>query len=80
MLGLGCGEIIGSLIFGRITDTCSNDKIILINVATLTVGYGFLILYGAIYDFSFYLAILMTFFWGVQDSGMNCLLNVVLGF
>ena len=80
MLGLGSGEIIGSIAFGRITDKCSNRRTILINVLTTTVGYGFLILYGAIYDFSFTLAILMTFTWGFQDAGVNCLLNSLLGF
>ena len=32
------------------------------------------------YDFSYYLGILMTFSWGVQDAGLNCLVNSLLGF
>ena len=80
MIGAGSGEIIGSLFFGRITDRCSNNQIVLINVVTTTAGYAFLILYAVVYDFSFYLAILMTFFFGVEDAGINCLLNTVLGF
>ena len=80
MLGLGCGEIIGSIAWGRITDMCSTKRTVLINTVATTIGYGCLILYGAIYEFSFPLGILMTFTWGVQDSGVNCLLNSILGF
>jgi predicted MFS family arabinose efflux permease len=80
MIGLGCGEIIGSLVFGRVADKCSNNTIVLINLVAMTVGYAFLILYAAIYDFSYYLAVLMTFFWGVQDAGISCYMNVLLGF
>lgn len=80
MLGLGFGEISGSLVFGKVTDKLPPKTTIMINAITMTVGYGCLFLYAAIYDFSFYLGVLMTFAWGVQDSGMNCLLNSVLGF
>lgn len=80
MLGLGTGEILGSLAFGRITDACKTNTTILVNLGAATIGYGCLILYGAIYEFSFPLAILMTFTWGVQDAGVNCLLNSLLGF
>lgn len=80
MLGLGSGEIIGSLVFGRITDACKTNTTILVNLGAATVGYGCLILYGAIYEFSFPLAILMTFTWGVQDAGVNCLISSLLGF
>ena len=80
MLGLGSGEIIGSMAFGRITDKCDKKTTFLINVTACTVGYALLILYGAIYDFSFYMGVLMTFSWGIQDSGVNCLLNSYLGF
>ena len=80
MIALGVGEIVGSLAFGYITDNFSLNQIGLFNVIACSVGYGVLILYGIIYDFSFYLSILMTFTWGVQDSGINCLLNSLLGF
>ena len=80
MLGLGSGEIIGSLIMGRIQDIFSHKNTVYLNIFATTLGYACLILYAAVYDFSFYLAILMTFTFGVQDGGMNCLLNVMLGF
>ena len=51
LLGFGVGEIIGSLIFGKVTDKVTPRTSILINIIALTAGYGFLVLYGAIYDF-----------------------------
>ena len=80
MIALGVGEILGSLAFGHVTDKFSNKNTIFVNMLTCTVGYAFLVLYGIIYDFKFYLGILMTFSWGVQDAGINCLVSSLLGF
>ena len=80
MLGLGGGEILGALAFGRIADKLENKKTIMINMLMSTIAYVFLILYASIYDFTFYMAIFMTFTWGVQDAGMNTYLNALLGF
>lgn len=80
MIALGVGEVLGSKVFGYITDNCETKKTVLLNMLACTVGYAILILYGAIYDFTFYLGILMTFSWGIQDAGINCLLNSLLGF
>ena len=80
MIGLGVGDILGSMVFGRITDRCTTKNTIYINMLTCTLGFSCLILYGAVYDFSFYLGVLMTFSWGVQDSGLMCLLHSILGF
>ena len=80
MLGLGTGAILGSLAFGRITDACSTNTTIAINLIATTIGHGILILYCSLFEFSFPLAILMTFSFGVQDGGVNCLLQALLGF
>lgn len=64
ILGFGIGEIVGSIIFGKVTDKSSPRITILVNIVALTVGYGFLVLYGTIYNFDFALGVLMTFFWG----------------
>ena len=64
MIGLGAGEIIGSMVFGRITDKMSYKQTIMINVVSLAVGGAFLILYASVYNFSFPLAIAMTITWG----------------
>ena len=80
MLGLGPGEIFGAIAFGRITDKCSHRTTVIVNVVVLTLAYALLILYCAIYQFSFPLAIAMTLVFGLQDSGINCLINSLLGF
>ena len=80
MLGLGVGEIAGSIAFGRVMDKCPIKCTVLINILAATIGYGSLLLFGAFYEFSFPLAILMTTSWGVQDAGIVCLLQSMLGF
>lgn len=65
MIALGVGEILGSLVFGKITDKFTTKNTIKVNMLACIVGYAFIILYGAIYDFKYYLGILMTFSWGV---------------
>ena len=80
MLGLGVGEIIGSLAFGKIIDNCSTKVTVSICLVAVTVSYVFLFLYGIIYEFSFPLAIAMTLTWGFQDAGVRNLLNCMLGF
>ena len=80
MIGLGVGEIGGSIAFGKVTDMDSHSKKILINVIAPSIACVMLILYTAIYKFTFYFSIIMTLTWGVQDAGINCLLNSLLGF
>ena len=80
MIGLGVGEIGGSIVFGKVTDMDSHSKKILINVIAASIACVMLILYTAIYKFTFYFSIIMTLTWGVQDAGINCLLNSLLGF
>ena len=70
MLGLGVGEILGSLAFGRIIDKCSMNFTVLLNCLVVAVAFGFLILYGVQYKFSLPMALAMTTSWGVQDAGV----------
>ena len=65
MLGLGIGEISGSMLFGYITDNFPIPKVILINMCSCTLGYVALIMYGFNYEFNWYLACFMTFCWGI---------------
>ena len=65
MLGMGVGSILGFAVFGRITDKCSVKMTLIVNMLVTTIAYGFLILYGAIYKFSYFLAVAMTFTWGL---------------
>ena len=65
MLGMGIGSISGYAIFGRITDKCSIKMTVCVNMLVTTIAYGFLFLYGAVFKFSYFLAIAMTFTWGL---------------
>ena len=65
MLGLGAGEILGALAWGKIIDKCPTKVTVLINVLAVTVSFAFLILYATLYKFTYPLALLMTFSLGV---------------
>ena len=80
MLGIGVGEILGAIAFGRITDKLKYKSTVIINVTVLSLAFSILIIYAAIYSFSFSMACTMTFAWGCQDAGLNCLLYSFLGF
>lgn len=80
MLGLGVGEIVGSLIFGMIIDKCKFKVAILLNILALAIGYVVLIGYTVQYEFSFVGACALTFTYGVQDAGVNTFLSSYLGF
>ena len=77
---MGVGEVVGSIAFGRITDKCSTKTTCLLNVISTTISYGLLLLFAALYEFSFLLAFLMTIMWGVQDAGAVCVVTCMLGF
>ena len=51
MLGLGAGEIFGAFAFGKITDQMTKHAIQVVNLLTLTLGYGLLFNYRLINDF-----------------------------
>ena len=80
MVALGIGEVLGSPVQGRILDKCSTKIAGLFNIIATTVAYFFLILYGAVYEFSFGLAIAMTFTFGIQDIGTQVIQTAMLGF
>ena len=80
MLGLGSGEILGSLLFGSIMDRLSYKQTIFINIITLSISFAIMIVYSVKLDFSYTLACIMSLSWGVQDAGINCLITSLLGF
>ena len=65
MIGLGVGEIGGAIAFGKIQDSMTHQKTIFINVIAAVISSIVLILYAAIYKFTFYFSIIMTVTWGV---------------
>ena len=80
ILGVGVGEIVGSIVFGRITDKCTTRSTCLLNVLATSISYGLVFLFTALYEFSFLLAFPMTFMWGVQDAGTVCVVTCMLCF
>ena len=70
MLGLGVGEIIGSLAFGRIIDKCSLGCTVIVNCLAVALSFVLLIYFGIMYRFTVARAIAMTTSFGVQDAGV----------
>lgn len=75
---LGAGEIIGGQFVGFINDRCSTKLMLMTELLLCLIAYGFLFyvneanVVAATY--------VMAFTWGLQDSGLNCLVRCILGF
>lgn len=80
LVGLGLGEILGSLLLGQIQDRYSNRITILTCLLLSSLAIGVTILFVRIFYFQLWFAILMCFAWGFQDGGMNCYISCLLGF
>ena len=80
LIGLGLGEILGSMMMGRIQDKCSIRCTIYVNAAVTACAYMVIIAYAWIETFSMSFACFMTFMWGMQDAGTNCFVYCILGF
>ena len=80
MLGLGVGEIAGSLVIGHILDKCSLKCTILLQCLVVALAYALLIIYALQYEFTWLGALAMTTSFGVQDAGTQCILQSMLGF
>ena len=79
MIPLGAGEIIGSLVMGKISDKFGY-QVGLKLVMVLTI-LGFVLVFITISTFKFnYMTFLMTFAWGLQDSAVSNFVNCVLAF
>ena len=61
-------------------DKLSYKLTVFINTIALTTCFAMMILYSVVLDFSFGLACCLTLTMGIQDAGINCLLNSLLGF
>ena len=76
---LGVGEIIGAQIVGAIRDRVSNKAAIFSLIVLTIIAFIFVLLFNSNNTFN-YMAPLMCFTWGLQDSGLNTLINCILGF
>ena len=79
MIPLGLGEIVGGLVIGKVSDKLGYQTTLKIVLVTTLVAFG--ILFGTIANYRFNaLTFVMTFVWGLQDSGLNNFNNCVLSF
>ena len=67
MVGLGLGEIIGSLLFGKLQDTARISTTIAVNMLSSIVAFTIVLSYISTYEYSFGYSFSMTFFWGVYE-------------
>ena len=79
MIMLGVGELCGCLVIGHVIDRKGNrfaalvDMMIVIGMTLITLAYL------QVRQFNF-LAYLMPFAWGFQDSAVNTHLHEIMGF
>ena len=80
LIGVGCGEIVGAMLLGKIQDKFGN--IIAVYACTILslIGMSCILVYIYFYSFTLPAAFAMTFIYGIQDGAVNCLLNCILGF
>ena len=50
------------------------------NLVGAVVGFSLVLGYTIRYEYTLAFGFFMTFFWGIQDGGINCLINCILGF
>jgi predicted MFS family arabinose efflux permease len=80
MVFLGLGEIVGALVFGRIQDSCRTSVTVFANMLAMVIAICTVQLFTYVGDFTLWFASVMTFLWGLQDGGLNCFINCILGF
>ena len=80
MVGLGVGEIAGSLILGIVLDKCSMTVSVFVGLLINMLGLGTLIIYTLKFSFDPYLCTVMTFTMGMQDCAGKIFSNCICGF
>ena len=64
MIGLGIGEIVGAIVFGRIGDRLSMRVLIATNMFSAVIAFSMAMWYVTRFRFSLGFAFAMTFVWG----------------
>ena len=70
MILFGLGEVFGCFFIGFIVDRFGSKKAGIANIVIVTIMAGITVLYCIIFEYGF-LAFLMCFLWGFQDSAVN---------
>ena len=76
---LGGGEILGGNFVAFFRDKIGNKVAYVVQIILMIVAFCIIIVYNHKNRHG-YLAYLMTFSWGFQDAGLNCLMRSLLGF
>ena len=79
MVGFGLGEIFGGFFIGWIVDRFGSKVAILCNLAIILTMFGITIGFIQVFEFN-WMAWVMCFLWGCQDSGVNTQVQEMLGF
>lgn len=79
-VGLGVGEVIGGMSYGRIQDTFGTKVAATVTLVEWCVACAVAIIYTINNQYSFTFAFLMSMFWGIQDCALNAFQFAVCGF
>jgi MFS family permease len=80
LVGLGIGEVVGALLFGKIEDNFSGKISTTFCLAMTSFSCLLCILYTLYFDFTLWMSALLCAFWGLQDGASNCLTSCICGF
>jgi len=80
MVAFGVGEISGSLLFGRIMDKTSVRTTSFCIIAAFIVAMSCVISFNMFEYFNMWHATIMTFSWGIYDSGNSTFVMSINGF
>lgn len=79
MVTLGAGEIVGAIGMGFIVDHIGAKKSCFINVILIILPTLCILAFIQVNEFN-WMAYLMAFLWGLQDSSISIHLDAILGF
>ena len=79
MVAFGLGEMFGGQLIGQVVDRRGSKPACLVNVALMVIMFAITFTFLIVFEYS-WLAYLMCFSWGVQDSAVNTHVFEMLGF
>ena len=80
MLGIGFGQITGTILNGQIQDRFGAHKTILVNIVLNLLCFWITLMYLYVGSFSMPFAMACTFSWGMIDGGLNNFIYCMCGF
>ena len=80
LVGSGFGQIVGAVFIGYVQDNFPNRITSFVCFVLSSFAISFTLIFVRVNSFSLVFGFALCFFWGLQDGGMNCFLNCILGF